>query len=317
MNYESWRISFQDSEQAARAAFEAWRAAEEKGITLNALELMEAAYWANPDGDQDQEETEVHIGWLPERVSVEGEKMESGFYLYYIDCPEEGVIGPLGQDPVPDAVKLTGGSTSDECFELMGSLASALYAAVHAGKLSEADRIKSDDGTVEIAELLDRANAMLATQQPTEQETCRCFKTNDEAVADGCRCYDCPNVFKEESNPEIPVNEESLIRDAKPGCHAGHDCPLCKGKGGSNCHINNGLDSSQHSWEWVACDMCQGKGSIEPARYHKWIEGRKLQQERISRGETLGEMAERTGKTPAQISAEEWGRNDGATGEKY
>lgn len=26
MNYESWRISFQDSEQAARAAFEAWQA---------------------------------------------------------------------------------------------------------------------------------------------------------------------------------------------------------------------------------------------------------------------------------------------------
>ncbi len=105
MTFEEWRISFQDSEQAARAAFEAWRAAEEKGITLNALELMEAAYWANPDNVADYDETEVHIGWLPERVSTDGEKMKSGFYLYYIDCPEEGVIGPLGEDPVPDAVK--------------------------------------------------------------------------------------------------------------------------------------------------------------------------------------------------------------------
>lgn len=41
MNYEAWRISFQDSEQAARAAFAAWQAAEAQLATQ--AELLDKA----------------------------------------------------------------------------------------------------------------------------------------------------------------------------------------------------------------------------------------------------------------------------------
>ncbi len=84
-----------------------------QGITLDALSLREAAYWANPDKSQDEDKTEVRIEWMPDKTSTDGESMAAGYYLYYVDCPEEGVIGPLGDDPVPDAVLISPTSPTD------------------------------------------------------------------------------------------------------------------------------------------------------------------------------------------------------------
>jgi len=80
---------------------EGGEAAARAGITLDALSLREAAYWANPDRTPDEDDTEVRIEWMPERTSTDGEHMPAGHYLYYVDYPEEGVIGPIGEDPVP------------------------------------------------------------------------------------------------------------------------------------------------------------------------------------------------------------------------
>lgn len=76
-----------------------------QGINLTAAQLREALYWANPDNTESEEDTEVRIEWLPKLTSTDGEEMAAGDYLHYIDCPEEGVIGPLGEDPVPDSAK--------------------------------------------------------------------------------------------------------------------------------------------------------------------------------------------------------------------
>jgi len=56
----------------------------------NALELI-----ILDDQDSGQEETEVVIEWMPSRTSDEGEHMPEGLYLWFVDCPEEGVSGPL------------------------------------------------------------------------------------------------------------------------------------------------------------------------------------------------------------------------------
>jgi len=68
-------------------------------VTLTAKQLREALEYANPDGpeDEDQQETEVVIEWMPNRTATDGTHMPKGYYRYYVDCPEEGVIGPLGE----------------------------------------------------------------------------------------------------------------------------------------------------------------------------------------------------------------------------
>lgn len=88
-------------EQILEALRERDALSKKQGITLTASQLREALYWANPDNTPDEENTEVRIEWMPKRKSTDGEDLAAGDYLYYIDCPEEGVIGPLGQDPVP------------------------------------------------------------------------------------------------------------------------------------------------------------------------------------------------------------------------
>nr|BDD46282.1 hypothetical protein 3 [Gammaproteobacteria bacterium] len=72
------------------------RVATRARVNLTAKQLREALEYANPDGaDADEEETEIVIEWMPARTSVEGEHMAAGYYLWYAEYPEEGVIGPL------------------------------------------------------------------------------------------------------------------------------------------------------------------------------------------------------------------------------
>lgn len=76
------------------------------GITLTGHQLQAALEFTAPDRAQDTEqlETEVRIEWMPARMSVDGEPMAAGDYMYFIDYPDEGVI-LLDPQPaeVPDA----------------------------------------------------------------------------------------------------------------------------------------------------------------------------------------------------------------------
>lgn len=71
------------------------RAEPSPSIVISHKQLLEAAHWANPDNDPSYSDSEVGIFYAGERVSEEGEPMAAGLWLYCVDCPEEGVIGPL------------------------------------------------------------------------------------------------------------------------------------------------------------------------------------------------------------------------------
>jgi hypothetical protein len=63
-------------------------------LTLNARQLRAALDYGAPDfeTDEDQRDTEICLQWLPERMSVDGEKMEAGLYMWDAEYPEEGVV---------------------------------------------------------------------------------------------------------------------------------------------------------------------------------------------------------------------------------
>ena len=70
-------------------------------IILNVKQLRDALDYANPDGPEatDQLDTEISIDFFPERISVEGKPMPAGFYAWLTEYPDEGVYGPLGDNP--------------------------------------------------------------------------------------------------------------------------------------------------------------------------------------------------------------------------
>lgn len=89
-------------------------------------------------------------------------------------------------------------------------------------------------------------------------------------------------------------------------------CPKCGGKPAepSVVFMNTGEDYTKHRQEMrvMPCGVCDGSGQATPEQAHRYWEGRRMRDERIARGETLGEAAERMGLTPAQLSAIEHGR---------
>ena len=72
---------------------------DSRSVVLSGHALREAADLANPDeGDQDQLEGEVEIMYLDGGVTMDdGSIREAGYYLLFVECPEEGVTGPLGK----------------------------------------------------------------------------------------------------------------------------------------------------------------------------------------------------------------------------
>lgn len=86
-------------------------------------------------------------------------------------------------------------------------------------------------------------------------------------------------------------------------------CPFCRGEKGSNCHVNTGLDSSKHYWQWFDCKQCKGTGQVTDKHYDHWINSKTIRAERIASGETMIQRAERLGVSVAQVSSMETGRD--------
>jgi hypothetical protein len=90
-------------------------------------------------------------------------------------------------------------------------------------------------------------------------------------------------------------------------------CPSCKGSGdGGPCHYNTGINqrTGMCGGYWKdssVCIRCNGSGEV-PDEMADWMEiGKQLRQERIARGETLYDAAERLGTTSSELSAIEKG----------
>lgn len=86
-------------------------------------------------------------------------------------------------------------------------------------------------------------------------------------------------------------------------------CPFCLGKKGSTCHVNTGLDSSEHRREWIDCSQCGATGEITEHHHEHVIKARTKRKERVARGETMRDAADRLGISVAKLCAMETGRD--------
>lgn len=90
------------------------------GITLNAYQLKQAAEFAAPDyeTDEQQRDTEVHMQSLPARFAHDGTPMPAGDYVWLEEYPEEGClllepeVGVSTPDPTREEIQAatTGGA---------------------------------------------------------------------------------------------------------------------------------------------------------------------------------------------------------------
>ncbi len=68
-------------------------------VVLSGAALKEAYEMVCPDGgaNPEQLEDELVIEHRAAWVATDGEAMPAGYYAYFIECPEEGCTGPLGE----------------------------------------------------------------------------------------------------------------------------------------------------------------------------------------------------------------------------
>ncbi len=69
-------------------------------ITLNGHALLDLLEFVAPDHATDKEQLETEFCLLEKTEpfeSSDGTMMKPGVYAYLIDCPEEGIYGPLGE----------------------------------------------------------------------------------------------------------------------------------------------------------------------------------------------------------------------------
>lgn len=86
-------------------------------------------------------------------------------------------------------------------------------------------------------------------------------------------------------------------------------CPECNGTGRTKgpVHINRG--DQPHEWvESLRCFCCDGVRYISQAHWDARERGAELRKQRIARGETLREAAQRQGVTSSEISRQERGK---------
>lgn len=85
-------------------------------------------------------------------------------------------------------------------------------------------------------------------------------------------------------------------------------CETCGGRGSTGpVHINRG--DAPHEWrESMPCRDCAGTGRWTAERHARWQAGQKMRAERLARGESLREAAQRMGITPARLCDIEAGR---------
>ncbi len=88
-------------------------------------------------------------------------------------------------------------------------------------------------------------------------------------------------------------------------------CPACRGDGSFGAFVDR-EDGTGNFEPKVRCPRCDGAGQV-PAIQLQWMErGAVCRKARAARGETLMELSQRIGLSPAQISAMEQGRLDPA-----
>lgn len=84
-------------------------------------------------------------------------------------------------------------------------------------------------------------------------------------------------------------------------------CPSCGGDGQTFAHINH-RDPKLHGFRWVACFTCDGAGYFTASQAASYEAGRKLRDDRITRGESLISEARRLGISPSELSKRERGK---------
>lgn len=84
-------------------------------------------------------------------------------------------------------------------------------------------------------------------------------------------------------------------------------CGSCDGSGKSFAHINS-TDPAQHGFQWINCMTCGGAGTISEAHAERIAKGRQMRDDRVKRGLSLREEADRLGISVVELSAIEWGR---------
>jgi hypothetical protein len=72
-----------------------------------------------------------------------------------------------------------------------------------------------------------------------------------------------------------------------------------------------GVDDQGRSicrWDTLLCPDCGGLGMIPAEQFAAWERGRRLRQDRMDRGVSLGTEARRLGISRMELSNREWGR---------
>lgn len=77
-------------------------------------------------------------------------------------------------------------------------------------------------------------------------------------------------------------------------------CPSCGGTGGSVAFVCR-VPRSASTREWLACPFCTAEGKVELARSLAWIEGQRRRRDRVGRGLSQREEAERLGITQREL----------------
>ncbi len=82
-------------------------------------------------------------------------------------------------------------------------------------------------------------------------------------------------------------------------------CPSCNGRKKQRAHLNYG--NGRGEWKDIDCFTCKGIGTVTPEHMALIRDGRKLRQDRISRGVTLRDEAAALGITAVELSRMERG----------
>jgi hypothetical protein len=87
-------------------------------------------------------------------------------------------------------------------------------------------------------------------------------------------------------------------------------CPACGGSRGSVAFVC-AIPRTQSRRMWLACPLCTAEGKVEVAKAIAYVEGQRLRRDRVARGLSQRQEAERLGITPRELSDREQGRRPG------
>src|SRR5437016_3940522 len=99
------------------------------------------------------------------------------------------------------------------------------------------------------------------------------------------------------------------LPDHNPGAAQPTCCPACRGAGRTVVHVDGVRDGKRFGeWRQAPCSTCDGSGHVTEARATQIAEGDRLRADRLARGMTLRQEAERLGCAPVELSRREQGQ---------